>query len=104
MAEEGSIEVAVEKATGSVWASQTDRVAIEEPLEIRLGYVLDGKRIARSISITMRTPGDDESLAIGFLLSEGILRAPSDVQQVRVCGRLAEQLRTQNVVCVELRQ
>ena len=104
MAEEGSIEVVVEKATGSGWASQSDRVAIEEPLEIRLGYVVDGKRTARSISITMRTPGDDESLAVGFLLSEGILRAPSDVLQVRACGPAAGRRHIQNVVRVELRE
>ena len=104
MAEEGSIEVAIEKAAGSVWSSQTDRVAIEEPLEIRLGYVVDGKRTARSISITMRTPGDDENLAIGFLVSEGILRDPSDVQQVRACGPAIGQLHLQNVVRVELRE
>ena len=104
MAEEGSIEVAVEKATGSAWESQPDRVAVEEPLEIRLDYVADGKRVARSISITMRTPGDDESLAVGFLLSEGILRAPSDVQQVRACGPAVGPLQLQNVVRVELRE
>jgi FdhD protein len=104
MPEEGSIEVAVEKVTGSGWESQPDRVAVEEPLEIRLEYVADGKRAARSISITMRTPGDDESLAVGFLLSEGILRAASDVQQVRPCGPAAGPLELRNVVRVTLRE
>jgi FdhD protein len=103
MPEEGSIEVAVEKVAGSCWESRPDRVAIEEPLEIRLDCVADGKRVARSISITMRTPGDDESLAVGFLLSEGILHVPSDVQEVRSCGPAAGPLRLRNVVRVELR-
>jgi FdhD protein len=102
MAEEGSIHVVVDKATDARWESQADRVAIEEPLEIRLDYVVDGKREARSISITMRTPGDDESLAVGFLLSEGILRQPGDVQLVRSCGPAGNPLRTQNVVRVVL--
>ena len=41
----------------------TDEVAIEEPLEIRIG--------ADPLAVTMRTPGNDEELAAGFLLSEG---------------------------------
>ncbi len=46
-----------------------DRVAVEEPLEIRLGYATPAGRTADSISITMRTPGFDEELAVGFLYS-----------------------------------
>ncbi len=102
MAEDGSVEVAVERVSGSAWESQSDRVAVEEPLEIRLEYAADGRRVARSISITMRTPGDDESLAVGFLLSEGILRSPSDLCRVRTCGPAASPLLLRNVVRVEL--
>ena len=104
MLEEGSIEVAVEKVTGAAWESQPDHVAVEEPLEIRLDYAADGKRVARSISITMRTPGDDASLAVGFLLSEGVLRTASDVQGVRPCGPAVGPLQLRNVVRVELRE
>ena len=45
-----------------------DEVAVEEPLEIRV----DG----RSIAVTMRTPGDDEELALGFLFGEGLIDGP----------------------------
>jgi FdhD protein len=45
-------------------ASEQDELAVEEPLEIRIG--------GRPIAVTMRTPGHDEELALGFLLSEGI--------------------------------
>lgn len=65
--------------------SAKDRVAIEEPLEIRLGFETAGERLTRSVSITMRTPGDDEELALGFLFSEGILRSYSDVALVKPC-------------------
>src|SRR3954452_16548637 len=44
--------------------SERDRVAVEEPLEIRIG--------GRPVAVTMRTPGHDEELAIGFCLSEGL--------------------------------
>lgn len=54
-----------------------DHVAIEEPLEIRVG--------GRPISVTMRTPGDDEALAAGFLLSEGLIRERRDVERIAHC-------------------
>ncbi|NNF07148.1 MAG: formate dehydrogenase accessory sulfurtransferase FdhD [Candidatus Eisenbacteria bacterium] len=59
-----------------------DPVTVEEPLEIRLLREpsegdLTPKRM--SLAITMRTPGDDKELALGFLFSEGIIRSNSDV-------------------------
>lgn len=60
-----------------------DVVAVEEPLEIRV----DGERIAT----TMRTPGHDGSLAIGFLFAEGIVRSLADVGTIAHCGRLGEE-------------
>jgi FdhD protein len=57
-----------------------DTLAVEEPLEIRLGYTDPRKgRVHRSISITMRTPGDDAALALGFLHAESILRSTADL-------------------------
>jgi FdhD protein len=63
-----------------------DAVAVEEPLEIRLGSWQDGKLEHRAVSITMRTPGQDEDLAAGFLYTEGILESPADVRDIRHCG------------------
>ncbi len=52
-----------------------DTLAVEEPLEIRLGYRDSRKgRVHKSIAITMRTPGEDIALALGFLYSESIIR------------------------------
>lgn len=79
-----------------------DVVATEEPLEIRLGYTgPDGRRAERSISITMRTPGNDEELAAGFLFSEGIVRQPDDISLIRPCGPPAANGLV-NVIRVEL--
>src|SRR6188508_2520905 len=64
----------------------TDSLAIEEPLEIRLGIMVKGKLEHRAISITMRTPGDDGELAAGFLFTEGIVRHPDQIKQIRHCG------------------
>jgi FdhD protein len=78
-----------------------DLVAIEEPFEIRLGYSRkDGSRAEEPVSVTMRTPGHDEDLAVGFLFTEGIIRAGRDVQEVVARGRASDG--AINVVRVEL--
>lgn len=58
-----------------------DQVAVEEPLEIRLGYKAENGRTATSISITMRTPGSDAELAVGFLYSEAIVARAGDIHR-----------------------
>ena len=62
-----------------------DILAAEEPLEIRLRFETDGKRAEQSISITMRTPGDDFELAAGFLFTEGIIHSATDIHQIKYC-------------------
>lgn len=57
----------------------SDEVADEEPLEIRVR--------GRSISVTMRTPGHDDELAAGFLLTEGLVSRREDVLQIQDCDR-----------------
>ena len=60
-----------------------DPVAMEEPLEIRLGYTDSHRgRLHKSISITMRTPGDDLNLACGFLYSESIIRDTAQIASI----------------------
>ena len=77
--------IEITKIRADLRDSAKDRVAIEEPLEIRLGFETGGKRRTTSVSITMRTPGDDEELALGFLFSEGILHSFNDVALVKPC-------------------
>jgi FdhD protein len=69
---------------GHEWV--TDEVAIEEPLEIRIG--------GRAIATTMRTPGHDEELAAGFLVSEAIVRQRDELQAIEAF--------TENVVNIQL--
>jgi len=73
--------------TGDGLVARDDVVATEEPLEIRLAYTRpDGRRAQKSISITMRTPGNDGELAAGFLLTEGIVASADQVDAIGPCG------------------
>jgi FdhD protein len=63
----------------------TDRVAVEEPLEIRLARAGE-PGAGTAVSVTMRTPGHDIDLAAGFLFGEGLLRGPGDLASIRPCG------------------
>ncbi len=83
--EHGAREFDVRQVRGAAGEVVSDLIAIEEPLEIRIVIDVDGKKKDRSISITMRTPGSDAKLAVGFLVTEGIVTARDDVVMVRPC-------------------
>ncbi|MGF4044692.1 formate dehydrogenase accessory sulfurtransferase FdhD [Paenarthrobacter nitroguajacolicus] len=72
-----------------------DVLAAEEPLEIRIG--------GTSFAVTMRTPGDDFDLVAGFLVSEGIIRSPSELISLRFCAGEKDGVQTFNVVEAQLR-
>jgi len=79
--------VRVCRLSGSGVAVQPDELAVEEPLEIRLGC--DGRRAARPTGPSRspwRTPGHDLELAAGFLFTEGILTDPEQIAGLRSCG------------------
>jgi FdhD protein len=77
-------------------SSRPDTLAVEEPLEIRVG--------GRSLTVTMRTPGSDFDLAAGFLVGEGVVRDPADIAGIRYCaGATADGSNTYNIVDVLLR-
>ncbi|MBV9491035.1 MAG: formate dehydrogenase accessory sulfurtransferase FdhD [Verrucomicrobia bacterium] len=59
-----------------------DRLAVEEPLEIRVSFARDGVPVTRPVSVTMRTPGQDADLAIGFLFTEGVIGGLDVVEAV----------------------
>src|SRR3954470_777552 len=71
-----------------------DEVAIEEPIEIRVG--------GTPVSVTMRTPGDDFELAAGFLFTERIVERPDDIAGIEY-GQNPNAHLSGNVVDVRLR-
>ena len=97
-----SLAIKVDKISRDSANAADDRVAIEEPLEIRLGYSTPDGRTAASVSITMRTPGDDAELASGFLYSESMIRSGDDITSIEHCGPAAPDSGNRNIVRVDL--
>lgn len=78
---------------GGTVETRADEVAVEEPLEIRIS--------GETLAITMRTPGNDRELVLGFLLAEGVISSASDVASVVHCGRTTDEGR-ENTIDVTL--
>ena len=97
-----SYAVDINKISSGHQASLRDSVAVEEPLEIRIAYSTPDGRATRSVSITMRTPGNDAELAAGFLFGESIIHAASDIAAIETCGPPAPDRGNHNVIRVEL--
>jgi FdhD protein len=75
------ITVPIRRVEAGAEASEQDLVAVEEPLQIRIGD--------RDFAITMRTPGQDRELAAGFLFTEGIVHSASQIADIVSDGRNA---------------
>jgi FdhD protein len=71
----------IERVRAGTRERARDELAVEEPLEIRV----DG----RAIAVTMRTPGEDEDLAVGFLAGEGLIAGPDDIESAGPAADLA---------------
>ena len=80
------LSVMAERVTGFTSQSAEETLAVEEPLEIQLGYDTAEGRAVKSISVTMRTPGYDFELAAGFLMTEGVVRDVNDVGHITYAG------------------
>lgn len=91
----------VNKVSGFIASPSLDILSVEEPLEIRIIYGPAGNQIEKNISITMRTPGNDLELALGFLFTEGIISSHGNVKAIGHISMPCE-LQKENIVCVEL--
>ncbi len=85
--------VEIRRLDGAARRLAQDAIAVEEPLEIRVR--------GRSVAVTMRTPGHDAELAMGFLLTEGVIQSAGDIQEIAHCES-GEARRTGNVLNVFL--
>ncbi|MGI9202514.1 MAG: formate dehydrogenase accessory sulfurtransferase FdhD [Woeseiaceae bacterium] len=94
--------VTINKVDGTQSDPSDDVVAVEEPLEIQLVSAGPGGAAAKSISITMRTPGHDAELALGFLFTEAIISSKDQVQSVRHVGEPDPATGLANIVRIEI--
>ncbi|MGN6569557.1 MAG: formate dehydrogenase accessory sulfurtransferase FdhD, partial [Flavipsychrobacter sp.] len=90
-------QIPIKKVSSEHIAEAEDVLASEEPLEMRMVYGPANQRVQKSISVTMRTPGNDFELARGFLFTEGIITSKDDITNIIHCNGTNE-----NVVKVEL--
>jgi len=94
--------VKIKRVLGDGNSSENDLVVVEEPLEIRIGYGRESEREQIVLSVTMRTPGDDEHLCLGFIYSEGIISSAKEVLSAKYCSNVGEEDGGENVMRVEL--
>jgi FdhD protein len=96
----GVASVEIERVTGSISSLSSDKISVEDPLEIRL-LTHEAGAASMPVAVTMRTPGDDVDLAAGFFFTEGIITGAADVDVVRRAGRNAVEARLRPGVAVD---
>ncbi len=95
-----AVQVQVVNADGTSH-SQPDKLATEEPMSIRIG---GPNQTAADITVTMRTPGHDFELAVGFAWAEGIITDVADVHEVKYCELPEDGIQRYNIVTILSRQ
>jgi FdhD protein len=92
----------IERSDGASRKRVADTVAVEEPLEVQVSAGTATGAAARSVSITMRTPGNDAELALGFLFTEGIIHSADDVISAEAVGEPDPGSGLRNTIRVEI--
>lgn len=95
--------VEIIKITADSHEAVPELLAVEEPLEIRVGFGSLPDRQQKCLSVTMRTPGHDFELALGFLFTEGIIHSFDQVESIKYCEHVGRPEEKENVVRVELK-
>lgn len=91
----------VNRVDGKKTEKKDDLLAVEEPLQIRLQYVQNAKWDEQSLTVTMRTPGTDYELTIGFLFVENVIQKRHDISHIRHCHNV-DKNKQNNVIIVKL--
>ena len=92
------IKYNISKLKNSKLEEIKDAVSVEEPLEMRLKFKKNNKWHTENISITMRTPGNDEDLIKGFLFNERIVENIKDIETVEHAGGVSGDYNLQNII------
>ena len=100
--EKGKQKFPVDKVHAHELCHETDLVIKEAPLEISIAYGSLLKRKKELFAVTMRTPGDDFNMVMGFLFAEHIVHRASDVISIRFTGNFDEEEFQEKSLLVEL--
>ena len=92
------IKYKISKLKNSKIEELNDSVSVEEPLEMRLKYKKNNKWEIQNISITMRTPGNDEELLRGFLYNERIIANMNEIDSIEHQGDISGDYNLQNII------
>ena len=92
------IKYKISKLKNSKIEELKDSVSVEEPLEMRLKYKTNNKWEVQNISITMRTPGNDEDLIRGFLYNERIIENMNEIDSIEHQGDVSGDYNLQNII------
>ena len=92
------IKYNISKLKNSKIEELKDSVSVEEPLEMRLKYKINNKWEVQNISITMRTPGNDEDLLRGFLYNERIIENMNEIDSIEHQGDISGDYNLQNII------
>lgn len=98
MENDSVVKVIIKKVAREIITECEDELAVEEPLEIQLIFGKNNERIRKSVSVTMRTPGKDEELGIGFLFTEGIIKNRDQVFGIKTDGNILQITLNENVI------
>jgi len=92
----------VTRSTAKGFLDKQDIIVVEEPLEIRVGFGNENNRDQVALSITMRTPGEDQLLGLGFLFNEGVIDKYDQLISIKHCDELGTKESKENIVRAEL--
>ena len=87
MKDEQVAHIDIQKIIDGQVSDTSDRVAVEEPLEIQLEYSTSTGRMQKNIAVTMRTPGNDAELAAGFLFTEGVIKNKASIKEIKQASK-----------------
>lgn len=98
------VEVSITRYKNGAITNDADMLAAEEPLEIRISYGALANRKTKSIAVTMRTPGNDIELSLGFLFTEGIIQSRRQIIQADYIAHAKTRESRENIVQVLLQE
>jgi len=76
-------DIKIQRICSGEISEAADKVAVEEPLQLQVVYSTATGQMLKDIAVTMRTPGNDEELAAGFLFTEGIIKSAEVISEIK---------------------